>query len=475
MEALAVAAGESVDVILRDGGTLRLRPPTTADSEALLDFYRALSSQSLHRRFHGFPDLRPQLVESLLEPDWEERGALLGALADDTASGSSRSPTTCACATPQWPSPPSRSRTRTGPRDRHASARAARARAQPRSGSSGSSPRCCPRTGRCWASSRRAGFELTRELAGGEVEVEFPIASTERYERSVDERDHEAVVASLRPFFDPNRCRDRSVVEARLDRRRAVPQHARGRVHRSRLSRQPRRAPVAGVRGLPLDRGDPRAGRPGRHRAAGCSTCSTRPRTRTAQGVAALVVISAGFAEIGSEGVERQEQLLALVRSHGARLIGPNCLGIAVAGPSLNATFAARSAPRATSASRRRAARSGLRSSKRPMRAGSASRRSSRSATRPTSRRTICSSGGRTTRRRRSCCSTSSRSGIRAASAVLLAGSPEESRYSRSRADVARLVSAPRVRTPRRLRGRKPPSTRSSTRRGSFARAHSRS
>ena len=43
--------------------------------------------------------------------------------------------------------------------------------------------------------------------------------------------------------------------------------------------------------------------------------------------------------------MERQEQLLALVRSYGARLIGPNCLGIAVSGPSLNATFAARSAP----------------------------------------------------------------------------------------------------------------------------------
>ena len=41
------------------------------------------------------------------------------------------------------------------------------------------------------------------------------------------------------------------------------------------------------------------------------------------KGVRALVVISAGFAEIGSEGAERQEQLLALVRAHGARLIGP--------------------------------------------------------------------------------------------------------------------------------------------------------
>jgi acetate---CoA ligase (ADP-forming) len=63
------------------------------------------------------------------------------------------------------------------------------------------------------------------------------------------------------------------------------------------------------------------------------------------KGVKALIVISAGFAEIGSEGVERQEQLLALVRAHGARLIGPNCLGISVAGPSLNATFASRATP----------------------------------------------------------------------------------------------------------------------------------
>ena len=83
MGTVTTAASDSVDVILRDGGTLRLRPPTQADATALLDFYRALSSQSLHRRFHGFPNLRPQLVESLLDPDWAERGALLGALADE--------------------------------------------------------------------------------------------------------------------------------------------------------------------------------------------------------------------------------------------------------------------------------------------------------------------------------------------------------------------------------------------------------
>ena len=62
-------------------------------------------------------------------------------------------------------------------------------------------------------------------------------------------------------------------------------------------------------------------------------------------GVRALCVISAGFAEVGAEGRERQEELLALVRSHGGRLVGPNCLGIAVSGPSLNATFGPRALP----------------------------------------------------------------------------------------------------------------------------------
>ena len=66
------------------------------------------------------------------------------------------------------------------------------------------------------------------------------------------------------------------------------------------------------------------------------------------RGTRAVCVISAGFAETGEEGRARQDQLLALVRAHGARLVGPNCLGIASASVSLNATFA----PRAFTAGR---------------------------------------------------------------------------------------------------------------------------
>ena len=73
---------EAVDVVLRDGGTLRLRAPLAADGDALLAFFEGLSDQSRYLRFHGFRRIEPALVEPLLDPDWSERGALAGWLAD---------------------------------------------------------------------------------------------------------------------------------------------------------------------------------------------------------------------------------------------------------------------------------------------------------------------------------------------------------------------------------------------------------
>ncbi|MFT7621367.1 MAG: acetyl coenzyme A synthetase (ADP forming)-like protein [Myxococcota bacterium] len=60
-----------------------------------------------------------------------------------------------------------------------------------------------------------------------------------------------------------------------------------------------------------------------------------------AAGVRGLIVISAGFSEIGA-GQQREEQLKRRVQELGMRLIGPNCLGVLSTDPSvrLNATFA---------------------------------------------------------------------------------------------------------------------------------------
>ncbi|MBM2616323.1 GNAT family N-acetyltransferase [Actinoplanes sp. LDG1-06] len=61
-----------------------------------------------------------------------------------------------------------------------------------------------------------------------------------------------------------------------------------------------------------------------------------------AVGVRAAVVLSAGFAETGPDGRERQHELVELARRNGIRVVGPNCLGVVNTDPQvrLNASFA---------------------------------------------------------------------------------------------------------------------------------------
>jgi acetyltransferase len=57
-------------------------------------------------------------------------------------------------------------------------------------------------------------------------------------------------------------------------------------------------------------------------------------------GVKAAVVISAGFRELGPEGVALEQQIQQQLRRSAMRLLGPNCLGIMNPTIGLNATFA---------------------------------------------------------------------------------------------------------------------------------------
>ncbi len=59
-------------------------------------------------------------------------------------------------------------------------------------------------------------------------------------------------------------------------------------------------------------------------------------------GVPSVVVISAGFKEVGGAGVALEEELVERVRRNGMRLVGPNCMGVVNTAPDMrmNATFA---------------------------------------------------------------------------------------------------------------------------------------
>lgn len=63
-----------------------------------------------------------------------------------------------------------------------------------------------------------------------------------------------------------------------------------------------------------------------------------------AKGVKGIVIVSAGFKEVGAKGLEIEHKIVSMCREAGVRLVGPNCLGVInpLADVSLNASFSAR-------------------------------------------------------------------------------------------------------------------------------------
>lgn len=62
------------------------------------------------------------------------------------------------------------------------------------------------------------------------------------------------------------------------------------------------------------------------------------------KGVRGIVIVSAGFREVGPAGLEVENRIVSLCREAGVRVVGPNCLGVINPIPtvSMNASFSAR-------------------------------------------------------------------------------------------------------------------------------------
>jgi acetyltransferase len=59
-------------------------------------------------------------------------------------------------------------------------------------------------------------------------------------------------------------------------------------------------------------------------------------------GILGIIIISAGFKEVGSEGKVLEEKIIKIKKTYNLRIIGPNCLGVIRPSIHLNATFANR-------------------------------------------------------------------------------------------------------------------------------------
>jgi RimJ/RimL family protein N-acetyltransferase/predicted CoA-binding protein len=291
----------AVDVILRDGSTLRLRAPVVDDADALEVFFGGLSERSFYLRFHGLRHVDRALIEHFLEPDWRDRGVLVGLAGEERIVAVAefmrlRDETSAEVAFAVTDELQGR-----GVGTRLLEQLASRAAA---TGIERFVAQVLPENAAMLGVFRDAGFEVARELDCGEIEVRFPIATTERYRARVDERDHLAVTTSLKPFFAPHSL----VVVGASPRRGSIG----GELFRNVLAgdfegvaypvnRDGR--PVGGVRGyrsideLPETVDLAVICLPARHVLGAAEAALTR-------GIKAVCVISSGFAEVGAEGAE---------------------------------------------------------------------------------------------------------------------------------------------------------------------------
>ncbi|HET8526503.1 MAG TPA: GNAT family N-acetyltransferase [Actinomycetota bacterium] len=189
---------------------------------------------------------------------------------------------------------------------------------------------------------RSSGFELSIRAMPGAIEVEFPIGLTDEALEHFEDRETQAAINAMRTFLSPRSVavigasRDSSAIGGRLFHNLLATEFA-GPVYPV----NPKADVVQGVVAYPSIEdvpGDvdvafvvvPADGVEEVARACG------RKEVR------GLVVISAGFSEVGGAGSKRQAALLEICRAHGIRLIGPNCMGIVNTADDvrLNGTFA---------------------------------------------------------------------------------------------------------------------------------------
>lgn len=188
---------------------------------------------------------------------------------------------------------------------------------------------------------RDSGFEVRENLESGYIEVALSVAPSEASLARSELRDRVATAASLRPFFRP---RSVAVVGASRDPNSIgyrtleslVKNQFRGRI----FPVNPKATVIGDLKAYASVRDLPEA--PDLAlvvvpREAVLSVVDECGR----KGVRALIVITAGFAEVGPEGRELQAKLVDAVRGHGMRLVGPNCMGLLNTDPDvrLNASF----------------------------------------------------------------------------------------------------------------------------------------
>jgi acetyl coenzyme A synthetase (ADP forming)-like protein len=337
-------AADAGGLILRDGSTATIRVARPADQAGLAEFFSRLSPESRRQRFLSLAPPNPKVVAAMC--DTRDPSVCITLLVTRLGDGDDAPEKIVAAGT-------------YAARDRTTAEVAFAVDDRLQGHGIGSQllerlAMLAVRNGfqRFWAVTEfrnqamidvfhHSGFPMTEKLDSGCVELDFSVLPTEASVEISEARDRISTVASIRPFFRPNAV---AVVGA---------------------SREPTAIGHRILLGLvrasfngPIYPINPNA--------KSLESIETYPSVRdlpgpvdlailavprdavlgviddcAAHGVRAVVVITAGYAEVGEEGRDLQRRLLERVRGNGMRMVGPNCLGLLNADPTvrLNASF----------------------------------------------------------------------------------------------------------------------------------------
>lgn len=339
------ASRYDTEVVLKDGGSIRIRAIRPDDKQRLLEHFQRLSERSVYFRFFSAKKrLTDEELRRFTEPDFRAHVALVATLLEDGEEhiiGVGRYMV-------RPGGDPHRAEVAFAVADQHQGRGIGTALFEHlvviarQNGISEFEADVLGENNQMLEVFARSGFRVRRSVEGGIVHVSFPTEETEEYRVASESRDRYATAQSIRPFFEP-----RAVAIVGASNRpntigNALVKNVKNCGFRGPI--YPVHPSAETIEGLRAFRRVSEIGQPVDLAVIAVPAPAVEDVVADSAkaGVRGVVVISAGFAESGPAGREAEVRLRHRVRSSGMRLIGPNCMGLLNTDPkvSLNATFA---------------------------------------------------------------------------------------------------------------------------------------
>lgn len=330
------------DVAVRDGRTVRIRPINPDDGDRLADFHRSLSDETVYFRFFApYPELTERDVHRFTHVDHVDRVALVATVGGELVGVGRYDRVNDTDAEVAFVIRDDHQGRGLGSVLLEHLAAAARER-----GITRFVAEVLPSNRRMLATFEEAGYHPTHKLEDGVVMLTFDIEPSEASEAVRVAREHRAEALSVARLVAPTSVVVVGAGRTTTSMGHRLLHHLVAGGFTGTLSAVNRAAAENGERVLDVptyaavhDIPEPPAlavvAVPADEVMAVVDDCGRA-------GVAGLLVVSAGYAELGLEGAQRQRALVRRARGLGMRVVGPNALGIVNTDPALrlNASLA---------------------------------------------------------------------------------------------------------------------------------------